>query len=222
VPSLAKQRALYLTLALCAGLVAAVASGCQKTYYRALEKVGIEKRELLSRRVEKAKESQEEAQEEFKSALDEFKTVVGFEGGELERHYDRIRDAYDSAEARANTVAERIEAIESVAAALFDEWEAELEQYQDADLRRKSAAKLADTRRRYAQLIRVMRRAEARLEPVLRKLHDHVLFLKHNLNAAALTSLKDEVPKLEADVARLVTEMKAAIAEADRFLAELE
>jgi hypothetical protein len=215
-------RVLRAMLVLWIGVQLAFGSGCQKTYYRALEKVGIEKRELLSRRVEKAKESQEEAQEEFKSALDEFKTVVGFEGGKLEEHYDRIRDAYESAEERAKAVGARIEDVESVARALFDEWEAELEDYQDAELRRKSATKLQDTRRRYEQLIRSMRRAEARLDPVLRKLHDHVLFLKHNLNAAALSSLKEEVPKLEAEVARLVTEMNAAVAEADRFLAELE
>ena len=43
--------------------------GCQKTYYNVLEQVGIEKRELLTRRVTSAKESQEEAQEEFRDAL---------------------------------------------------------------------------------------------------------------------------------------------------------
>lgn len=222
MPTFTSHRVFHALLVGCVCAQLALVSGCQKTYYGALEKIGVEKRELLSRRVEKAKESQEDAQEEFKSALDEFKTVVGFEGGKLEAHYDRIRDAYDGAESRAKTVGERIEAVESVARALFDEWENELDDYQDAELRRKSAAKLEETRRRYEQLIRTMRRAEARLDPVLRKLHDHVLFLKHNLNAAALSSLKDEVPKLEAEVARLVREMNAAVAEADRFLAELE
>ena len=222
MPTIAQHRVFHALLVCCVCAQLALVGGCRKTYYGALEKIGIEKRELLSRRVEKAKESQEDAQQEFKSALDEFKTVVGFQGGQLEAHYDRIRDAYDSAEARAKTVGERIEGVESVGRALFDEWEAELDEYEDAELRRKSAAKLEETRRRYEQLIRTMRRADARLDPVLRKLHDHALFLKHNLNAAALSSLKDEVPKLEAEVARLVKEMNAAVAEADRFLAELE
>ena len=216
------RRALHLLFTLTALSSAALGVGCAKTYYHALEKVGIEKRELLSRRVEKAKESQQEAQEEFKSALEEFKAVVSFEGGKLEAQYERIQDAYESAEGRARSVGERIDSVESVARALFDEWEAELGEYEDASLRRKSAAKLAETQRRYEQLVRAMRKAEARLDPVLSKLHDHALYLKHNLNAAALSSLQDEVPKLEADIERLVDEMTAAVAEADRFLAELE
>lgn len=207
---------------LCVALPAVSSTACQKTYYRALERVGIEKRELLSRRVERAKESQQEAQEEFKSALDVFREVVRFEGGKLEEQYDRMRDAHDQAKRGADEVGERIDAVESVAEALLEEWEAELDEYDDASLRRKSEAKLASTQRRYDKLVKTMRRAESKLEPALSKLHDHVLFLKHNLNAAAVSSLKDEVPKLEQDVERLVEEVNRSVAEADRFLAEID
>lgn len=53
-------------------------SGCESTYYNAMEKVGVHKRDILVDRVGEAKEAQEEAQEQFKDALTEFRSVVSF------------------------------------------------------------------------------------------------------------------------------------------------
>jgi len=47
-----------------------------------------------------------------------------------------------------------------------------------------------------------------------------VLFLKHNLNASAIGSIRDELPRVQADAERLKHDIEAAVAEADRFLAE--
>ena len=196
-------------------------TSCQKTYYTVLEKFGVEKRELLATRVERAKESQQEAQEEFRDALEEFQAVTGHSGGELEERYEGLRDAYTRSSEQAKEVSERIDKVESVAEALFDEWEDELDEYDDAALRRRSEAQLRDTRTNVDRLLRVMRRAEQSLAPVLQKLEDRVLYLKHNLNAAALTGLEQQLPELERDVERLVKEMQASIAEADRFISQM-
>jgi hypothetical protein len=63
-----------------------------------------------------------------------------------------------------------------------------------------------------------MQRAEAKIEPVLAVFRDQVLFLKHNLNAQAIASLQQELVTVETDVAALVRDMEASIAEADAFL----
>jgi len=193
-------------------------AGCQKTYYNVLEQVGVEKRELLTRRVGNAKESQEEAQEEFRDALEKFQAVTGHHGGELEERYDELRDAYERSEERAHDVSERIDAVESVADALLEEWEGELDKYQDRSLRRRSETRLHSTEREVERLLRAMHAAEKSLTPVLQKLEDRVLYIKHNLNAAALAGLDADVPDLRRDVDRLVREMQASIAEADRFI----
>jgi hypothetical protein len=193
-------------------------TGCQKTYYNVLEQVGIEKRELLTRRVTNAKESQEEAQEEFRDALEKFQAVTGYHGGELEQRYDDLRDAYERSEERAHDVSERIDAVENVADALLDEWKDELDKYQDRSLRRRSEERMHTTEREVHRLLRAMHSAEKSLSPVLQKLEDRVLYIKHNLNAAALAGLDAEVPELRRDVDRLVQEMQESIAEADRFI----
>ncbi|MEY2930879.1 MAG: hypothetical protein RL033_1628 [Pseudomonadota bacterium] len=212
-------------LARAAGLVlvwgALALSGCQKTYYNVLEKVGIEKRELLARRVTKAKESQQEAQKEFRDALEEFQAVTGHHGGELEDKYDDLREAYERSDEQARDVRERIDAVENVADALLDEWRGELDRYEDASLRRRSSERLRGTQREVQRLLSAMHRAERSLDPVLHKLQDRVLYLKHNLNAAALAGLDAQVPELERDVDRLVRDMQASIAEADRFMEQV-
>jgi hypothetical protein len=111
--------------------------------------------------------------------------------------------------------------VESVAQALFKEWESELEQYTRDDLRRSSEEKLEQTRRRYSKLIGAMKRAETKIEPVLSAFRDQVLFLKHNLNAQAIASLHDELISVETDITSLIKEMEASIAEADSFISAM-
>lgn len=104
-------------------------SGCQSTYYSAMEKVGIHKRDILVDRVEDTRAAQDDAQEEFVSALEQFRTVVNFDGGELESVYNDMQSAYDDSEAAAESVSDNIRKVEDVAEALFDEWQEELGQY---------------------------------------------------------------------------------------------
>jgi hypothetical protein len=194
-------------------------TACKSTYYNAWESLGYHKRDILVERVEKAQEDQLEAKKAFASALDEFSALVQFEGGELRTMYDSLNEQLENCRERAEAVTERIASIESVASELFEEWEAELEQYESQSLRTKSEQSLRTTRESYNTLIAAMRRAEAKMPPVLSAFNDQVLFLKHNLNAQAIASLQSDVNEMERDVAQLIAEMNAAIAEADSFIA---
>jgi hypothetical protein len=81
---------------------------------------------------------------------------------------------------------------------------------------------LSDTKTKYQQLIALMRRSEEKMKPVLAKFHDNVLFLKHNLNAAAITSLQGTAGQIETDVQGLIKDMEASIAEADAFVKQMK
>ena len=59
------------------------------------------------------------------------------------------------------------------------------------------------------------------MEPVLRKFRDQVLYLKHNLNAAAIGSLRGQADNIQGDIQRLMEQMNRSIAEADRFIQTL-
>lgn len=196
--------------------------GCQKVYYETMEKVGVHKRDILVDRVEAARDSQAEAKEEFASALERFASVVNFDGGELQVAYERLNASYEDCEDQAATVADRIDKVEDVAGALFVEWENELSMYSNARMRDQSASQLRDTKREYAKMVAAMRKAEKTMYPVLDVLRDQVLFLKHNLNARAIASIKTELATVKRDVAALVKQMESSITEANQFISQMQ
>ena len=197
-------------------------AGCESVYYDTMEQFGIHKREILIDRIEDAQDAQEDGQEQFKDALEQFQAVVNFDGGDLEVVYNKLNDEYEDSEEAAETIRERIGQVEDVAEDLFDEWTAELEQYSNAALRRDSERQLRETRRRYERLISSMRRAEKTIDPVLASLKDNVLYLKHNLNARAIASLKGELSTVNQDVENLISAMQRAIAESNAFIEDMQ
>ncbi|HZW11175.1 MAG TPA: DUF2959 domain-containing protein [Phycisphaerales bacterium] len=194
---------------------------CASTGIALKERLGYAKREQLADGVQEARDAQEEAKEQFASALEEFIAVTRVDAGELEPAYERLRDELERSEGRAEAVRERIGSVERVADALFGEWEQELSEYESAELRQSSQRQLDETRDRYGDLLTAMRRAEGKMEPVLAAFRDQVLFLKHNLNARAVAALSGTVGELEQDIAALIRDMEASIAEANQFIDSL-
>lgn len=213
------QKSIYLAGSV---LVLALLGGCSSAYYKTMESFGVEKRDILVDRVEEARDAQDSASEQFASALEQFRATVNFDGGNLEKIYDRLNTEYESSVSEAQDVSDRIDAVEHVATDLFKEWDQELEQYSRKDLRNSSARLLKDTRTRYGKLMTSMRRAETSMQPVLDAFHDQVLYLKHNLNARAIGALRNELDTIERDTARLITQMQKAIADANAFIDSME
>jgi hypothetical protein len=63
-----------------------------------------------------------------------------------------------------------------------------------------------------------MKTAEKKIDPVLAAFNDRVLYLKHNLNANAIASLKTQRKSIETNIQALIKDMNKSIAEADKFL----
>lgn len=199
-----------------------VLSGCSKMYYSTLDSMGIPKRDIMVHRVEKARDTQEETKEQFQTALEQFTAVTNFNGGDLEKVYNKLNKEYLASVDQADEVHKRITDIEDVSGALFEEWEQELNQYSSASLKRNSQQQLNSTKKQYNQLIASMKRAEKKIEPVLAVFKDQVLYLKHNLNAQAISSLKGELSAIESDVSVLIGAMEQSINEANSFIKTME
>ena len=199
-----------------------VLGGCAKTYYSAMEKVGIHKRDILVDRVESARDAQSAAQQQFKSALEQFGAVINIENSNLKQAYKKLKAEYEDSRDAADAVSQRIEKVESVADALFKEWADELKLYKNAGLRRASQRKLKETQSRYRPMLASMHRAERSMEPVLRSFQDNVLFLKHNLNAQAIGSLRAEFSTLKGEIDGLIKNMNEAIKTSNTFIADIK
>lgn len=204
---------ILILAALCSAL-----AGCQTTYYSAWEKLGKHKRDLLRDQVEKTRDEQEAAKTEFKDALTRLKELTGFDGGKLEAAYKAVQKDYEQCRDRAGSIRDRVTKIENISTALFAEWEKELEAYSSENLRSASRVKMNETKQRYESLHTALQKSSASMEPVLARLKDQTLFLKHNLNAQAIGSLKGEVISIEGDIQKLINEMNVAITKAEEFI----
>lgn len=203
-------------------LMAIVLVGCQSAYYSAAEQMGYHKRDILVDRVEDSRDAQQDAQEQFESALAQLTELVNFDGGDLQEMYEALEGEYEESAEAAAEVSERIDAVDDVANALFEEWQEEITLYSNARLKSDSQAKLRQTRQRYDQMIAAMRASEARMDPVLDAMRDNVMYLKHNLNAKAVASVKVEFGSIENDIEALIAQMRKAIASSDEFIDSMQ
>lgn len=194
----------------------------RETKYSAYEMVGVEKRDLLKKYVKNTKESQEETKDAFVNALDQLKKTYAFDGGKLERKYDALNASYESANKRASEVHADIVKVENVANDLFKEWQKEIDEIQTQSLKSKSRQQLTATQNKFGELRRSLQKSETKIQPALLKLKDQVLFLKHNLNAKAIASLKGESMRIETEIGSLVEAMKVSISESEQFIKEIE
>ncbi|MDK1290457.1 DUF2959 domain-containing protein [Pseudoalteromonas umbrosa] len=214
-----KYLKIYALIAACALL-----SGCksaQNAYYSAWEQVGVHKRDILVDRVEDTQQSQQTSQQEFQNALERLSVLIDFDGGELQSVYEQLNSDFEASEKAAQSVTDNIDKVESVADALFEEWETELEQFSNPKLKRSSEQKLRQTQKQYDKLLRSMRKSESKMQPVLDSMKDNVLYLKHNLNAQAIAAIRGEFTNLKRDIQGLITDMNRSIADSTAFIEQM-
>ena len=192
-------------------------SGCNLLLYQVMPK-----REVLKSAIEEATNTQEDAKEQFEDALDKYREVVSFDGGELETAYKTLNSEYKQSKEQVKKLSARIDNVENVAKDLFAEWEQEISLYTNPTLKAESSRQLSDTKQRAQNLIREMRRVESQMDPVLNAFGDQVLLLKHSLNAAAIAALQGELQAIEASVNSLIEELEASIAYSNDFLESLQ
>lgn len=203
-------------------LFAALGTGCQSTYYKAWEKLGYAKRDILSSRVKDARDEQQDAKEQVKTTLERLQAITGASGGELESKFKKFNGEYEDAVESAEDVKGRIASVEKVAKDLFAEWEQKNATYDNPEYRREGERLLRETQGRYQKLIGTMRAAEQSMQPVLTAFRDQVLRLEANLNAAAIASLEGTSVQIQTDVNQLIKRMEASIAEADAFISQMK
>ena len=205
----------------CVFAVTLLLLGCTSTYYKAMQTLGKEKRDILVQRVKDSKKDQERTKEQLKTTMETFQELTGFKGGDLEKSYKKLNGEYERADGQANKLRDRINSIDKVSDDLFSEWQKEIDQMGNATLKTRSTAMLRDAKDREGAYMKAMRKTETQMTPVLRAFHDQVLFLKHNLNARAIGSLKGTAASINTDVSSVMKSIDNSMQEADKLIASL-
>ncbi len=195
--------------------------GCTSAYYKTMQTLGKEKRDILVQRVKDARKDQEQTKQQVQTTMESFQALTGFQGGSLEKSYKRLNSDYESANAQAGKLHDKVQSIDQVSNDLFKEWQGEINAMGNAKLKAQDTVLLRTAKTRQAAYMRSMRRTEDQIAPVLKAFRDQVLYLKHNLNARAIGSLKGTSITLQGDVADLIQSIDASSQEADKLISSL-
>jgi hypothetical protein len=208
---------------ICIPLVAVtlLVAGCTSAYYKTMQTLGKEKRDILVQRIKDAKKDQDQTKQQLHTTMESFQALTGFQGGSLEKSYKRLNSDYESANSQAGKLHDKIQSIDQVSNDLFKEWQGEIAAMGNAKLKAQDTVMLRNAKSRQATYMRAMRRTEDQIAPVLKAFRDQVLFLKHNLNSRAIGSLKGTTAGLQGDVADLIQSIDASSQEADKLIASL-
>jgi esterase/lipase len=111
-----------------------------------MEKLGREKRDILVQRIKDTKKDQEQTKEQLQTTMEKFQELTGFQDGDLEKSYKKLNDEYERAAAQASKLQDCIKSIDQVSKDLFVEWQQEINQMKNAQLKARSATMLRDAK----------------------------------------------------------------------------
>jgi hypothetical protein len=129
-------------------------------------------------------------------------TAPDFQGDAAKAHKELVGVVEDS-EDQADDLRNAIEKMQAEAVPVFDQWTKDLEAYSNPEMRQRSQARLAAARERYDAVVAAVEPVLIEYEAFNQSLRDHVLFLKHDMNPAALATIQDDVRSVAKDAASL-------------------
>jgi hypothetical protein len=140
-----------------------------------------------------------------------------FSGDPAAAHQQLAAQVAQSSE-QARKFAASVAPMKELGARVFDAWTADLEQFGGAALRRQSQARLEETRARHGAIVASAVAVQLAYDSFNRALNDHVLYLEHDFNAAAVAALASEIDALGAQAFELERRCSACMAAADMYV----
>lgn len=202
--------------------IALLLAGCQSPYLSMMEKAGIPKREILAHRIEDARDAQIKARYQFNRTLERYRQALNASSADQATQLAELQRDYAASQQAADAVKPRVDQVEAVAQAVFDDWERELDQYQSPALRDASAQQLQQAREQYRLLIGKMRSAQSKVLPALGALNDQLLYLRHQQNAQVIGGLQQNYSTVSGTVEPLLTDLQRSIEGAGGLIQRLQ
>ncbi|NLH17514.1 MAG: DUF2959 domain-containing protein [Phycisphaerae bacterium] len=198
------------------------AMGCNNSLgYDLQEAMGTPKRQLMVSRVQDTRDSMKETKKTFASAMQQFGSVYKEGGSKLENKYAILKKEYENCNSRASELRSQIANVKSIGQVLFQEWQKELDQFTNEQMRKLSEVKMQQTREKYVTMTSGMDRVSARMTPALNSMNDQLLNIKHSLNALITISLEEELVQLRTHMDSLMTEIDAAVEHCNTFIGSM-
>src|SRR4029453_6666611 len=175
------------TFALCTMLLAGSFASAQE---------GINQTETLIKKGEQTMKAVTEARQQLEKTLANYNTIVDGKAVDPKDSYKDLGKAVKESEDRVADVTKQREEMDAEAGKLFASWKASMDAIGSPELKKKSQARLETTQASYGKIATAGKDAKSEYDAFLGGLKDQITFLGHDLNPAALASLKPDAAKL--------------------------
>ena len=147
--------------------------------------------------VEQVYVNSELAKVRSQDAVEALQQVVrsDFKGDPVEA-YAGLQAVIERSEEQAGTLRKSVEAMNKAADPVFEQWTADMEAFTSEEMRERSAARLKATRERYEEVATSAEATLSAYDDLNKSLRDHLLFLGHDFNPAAVSEIRRDVNAL--------------------------
>lgn len=187
----------------------------------AAAQAGVKQAENLAKKTEESAKAITEARQQIQKTVDQYNALVEGNVEDTKDAYNDLRKEMDRSDDRVEDVRKHVDEMKVEADKYFADWTTSLDGITNPDLRARSEARLKDTRSRYDQVLATAGKAGDTFAPFIQNLRDQVTYLGHDLNPAALASLKGDATKLNTAAQALFSNIDKSINEASSYATSL-
>jgi hypothetical protein len=187
----------------------------------AAAQAGVKLAESLVKKTEESAKAITEAREQVQKTLDAYNALVEGNVQDTKKAYGDLQKEMNRSDDRVADVRKRTDEMNVEADKYFADWTTSLDGITSPDLRARSEERLKDARSRYDQILASAGKAGDTFAPFMQNLRDQVTYLGHDLNPAALSSLKGDADKLNTAAKSLFGKIDTSINEATSYATSL-
>lgn len=132
----------------------------------------------------------------------------------VRKAYKDVEGEMAKSEKERESVRMKLEEMKTEADAYFAGWTESLQQIGNADLRKRSEARMAETRGQLNGVLDSVRQAREAYEPFMTSMKDQWTYLGHDLNANGIASLKPDAEKLNRQAKELFQKIDSGVKKA--------
>jgi len=191
--------------------------GCSTTHYPELEAVGFEKREILSDRIQDARNAHTAVAEQLEDNLDLYRELSGARAGEDKSIYISLEVAHRNTLLRHAAVERRIEAMQTIAQPAFEEWRAQAAAEDDPQ----QLAAVGSLRGDYEDVYADMQQAAQAVERLVAKFEAATVEFQDSAKPTAADISIDVQAELVAATERAQPMLSESIAAAEAYLSRI-
>jgi hypothetical protein len=138
--------------------------------------------------------------------------------GDAAPAFAEFMESAESCEKQGIVLKKSVEPMTRAADQLFLRWTKDLESFGNTRMRQRSQSRLDETRTRYQSILGATQAAQIALDSYNKDLRDHALFLRHDLNATSVESIRADVRLLNEQIQELDKRFDATTAAARAYV----